>query len=103
MTTIITESGRTKELPAQLDVTEVAGLDQAGRIVVDYFGARNDREGAFMFGLTLCCNASDKGGEHEVYCRACYGTKPNADVGNYLYRESDGSFPGLDPVKEVRP
>lgn len=110
MTTIITEAGRVRPLPKWLDVEIVKGLDEAGRIVVDNFDAFNapDKEpGAltghpFLFGLTLCCNAYDKGMEWGVGCRACYGGKRNADEGNYLFRNPDGTFPGLDPVVEVR-
>ena len=108
--TIRTESGRMRRLPDGLDLERVAGLDPDGRIVVDDFDARNQpfvkREPGFhgylsepfMFGLTLCCNASDKGCEDGVYCRACYGGAPNADEGNYLFKAEDGSFPGLDPI-----
>lgn len=101
--TITTASGRTRTLPDTLDIKVVAGLDLDGRIVVDHFDARNAEPSKllgqpFMFGLTLCCDASDKGCEDGVYCRACYGSKPNADEGNYLYRASDGSFPDLDPI-----
>jgi len=106
MTAIITESGRRKRLPDGLDPQRVAGLDEDGRIVVDDFDARNaapitiagHTTNPFMFGLTLCCNASDKGVEDGIVCRGCYGSQ---DVGNYLYREDDGTFPGLDPIKEV--
>lgn len=91
----------------------IAGLDEDGRIVVDDFNAREapyvKREPGFtgylhepfMFGLTLCCQASDKGCEDGIFCRACYGSAPNADAGNYLYKEADGSFPGLDPIAEL--
>ena len=102
-TTITTESGRTKVLPDTLELHRVAGLDREGRIVVDDSDARNAEPSVvaghtiapFMFGLTLCCNASDKGVESGVVCRGCYG---ETDVGNYLYREPDGSFPELDPI-----
>lgn len=98
-----TESGRTVDLPESLDLTQVAGLDEDGRIVVDWFDARaKGKDGDFLFGLTLCCNASDKGCEDGVYCRSCYGGAPNADEGNYLFRKADGTFPGLDPTKEIR-
>jgi hypothetical protein len=108
-TRIVTQSGRSRTLPEKLEVSRVAGLDEDGRIVVDDFDARNAQPingsgwtlDPFMFGLTLCCNASDKGMEDGVYCRACYGAKPNADGGNYIYREADGSFPGLDPIAIV--
>jgi hypothetical protein len=107
-TTLKTASGRTFTLPPGLDPARVAGLDEEWRIVVDDFDARNSEPetvtfagGAqhtlhpFMFGLTLCCNASDKGAEGGTVCRGCYGRR---DVGNYIYRAADGSFPGLDPV-----
>lgn len=52
---------------------EVLGLDDEGRIVVKTtFGT--------IFGLTLCCNAFDKGIDTGVVCRACYGSY---DVGRY--------------------
>jgi hypothetical protein len=101
MTTITTTSGRTAALPKDLDLARVAGLDPEGRIVVDDFNARNadptrkGDEAPFMFGLTLCCNASDKGAEYGVVCRGCYGSD---EVGAYLYRADDGTFPGLDPI-----
>lgn len=96
MTTFTTASGRTATLPKGLDLARVAGLDEDGRIVVDDFDARNaTTEGAFMFGLTLCCNASDKGVEDGVVCRGCYGFN---ETGNYLFRAADGTFPGLDPI-----
>jgi hypothetical protein len=101
--TITTESGRTQVLPDTLDPDRVAGLDFEGRIVVDDFDARNAEPidlgnagtlNPFMFGLTLCCNASDKGIEDGVVCRGCYGYE---DTGNYIYRDKDGNFPDLDP------
>lgn len=112
-TTIHTASGRSKTLPKNLNLERVAGLDEAGRIVVDDHDARSpnatgitytDHNGEkradppFMFGLTLCCNASDKGTEDGICCRGCYGTD---DIGWYLYREPDGTFPELDPVVRV--
>jgi hypothetical protein len=114
-TTIITESGRERTLPDDLNLEIVCGLDEEGRIVVDWFDAFNEPyvpytkrdletyvSHPFVFGLTLCCDASDKGCEDGVYCRACYGSKPDADAGHYIYKEADGTFPGLDLVKEVR-
>jgi hypothetical protein len=118
MTTIVTASGARRELPESIDLEKVAGLDMEGRIVVDWFDARNPenvpvmREYAdgqkfldrpHLFGLTLCCNASDKGTEFGVVCRACYGAKRNADEGWYLFKEDDGTFPDLDPTVEVLP
>lgn len=110
MTTIRTQSGATRTLPATLDPTRVAGLDHEGRIVVDDFDARNAAPFQavgftivpHMFGLTLCCDASDKGTECGVVCRACYGTKPNADEGSYLFRAADGTFPDLDPIAHIQ-
>jgi len=105
MNTMMTESGRTKvipdrfmrekqEYPGQLTRDKIAGLDSEGRIVVDMFDARNG-SGDYLFGLTLCCNASDKGTEMGVVCRGCYSSH---DVGSYLWKAEDGSFPGLDRV-----
>jgi outer membrane receptor for monomeric catechols len=59
----------------------VLGLDADGRIVVNYYP--DDEDGGWTFGLTLCCNASNKGIESGVVCRACYGTRPTADEGDY--------------------
>lgn len=106
LATITTASGATRALPKQIDPSRVAGLDADGRIVVDDFDARNASpttvagfaQQPFMFGLTLCCDASDTGVEDGVVCRGCYGT---ADVGNYLFRAPDGTFPGLDPVASI--
>lgn len=119
MTTIVTASGRRKVLPNGLETERVAGLDADGRIVVDDFGAREMPAGAkfitgepYVFGLTLCCNASDKGMEDGVGCRGCHGLEGDlavardgrkviADIGSYLYRAKDGSFPGLDPISHL--
>lgn len=90
----------------------IAGLDPDGRIVVDDFDARNSEPEVrgpyadgrsyvhrpFMFGLTLCCQASDKGVEDGIVCRGCYSYE---ETGNYLYKEDDGSFPGLDPIADL--
>lgn len=108
---MITESGqevivRSDELARS---ERIAGADVAGRVVVDDFDARNKQPtkiGGYemtpsMFGLTLCCQASDKGTESGICCRACYGTKPDADEGFYLYRSADGSFPDLDPIRSL--
>ena len=102
--TLTTESGRTKELPLNLDPERVVGLDPDGRIVVNDFDAFNAEPKEiggivmqpFLFGLTLCCNASDKGLEDGVACRGCYSYE---EAGSYLFRAPDGSFPGLDPVR----
>lgn len=107
MTTVTTATGRTREVPLHLDPHRVVGLDEDGRLVVDDYGARDAVEEhhpggrlvrPFMFGLTLCCDAYDKGVEDGVVCRACFG---DADTGHYLFRAPDGSFPGLDPVVKV--
>lgn len=110
MSYMVTKSGRTKEIPAhmlreteeypmQMTRDKIAGLDADGRIVVDRFDARIAPADTkpFLFGLTLCCNASDKGTEHGAVCRCCYG----AEHGNYLWRAPDGSFPGLDPIDTI--
>lgn len=89
--------------PGSITRDMIAGLDTDGRIVIDQWGARTSTTSpsggrAFMFGLTLCCNASDKGTEHGVVCRSCFSS---AESGNYLFREPDGSFPGLDPIDHI--
>ena len=105
MATIVTQSGRSREIPAHhdhLDPTRIVGLDPDGRFVVDSFGALKRKlpeAGDFLFGLTLCCSASDKGVEDGIVCRGCYR---DYDTGRYLFRAADGGFSGLDPVKEVR-
>ena len=98
---LIAESGAFRTLPDRLDANEVAGLDSEGRIVVDRFDARQTKKpGSFLFGLTLCCDASDKGIEDGVVCRACYSYR---DTGSYLFLDPEtGAFPDLDPVKEIR-
>lgn len=106
-TVITTASGIVRRLPTNLEPGRVAGLDSEGRIVVDDFAARTSnplvRAGLtmrpFMFGLTLCCNASDKGVEDGVACRGCYGME---EIGSYLHKADDGTFPGLDPVVQFR-
>lgn len=98
------ESGRTVTVRSdELARSErIAGIDDEGRIVVDDFDARNakanGRTRPFMFGLTLCCQASDKGVEDGIVCRGCYGYD---ETGKYLFKESDGSFPELDPIKSL--
>lgn len=91
MTSIITASGRLCVLPEHIDSERVLGLDEDGRIVVNDFGADAD----FVFGLTLCCDAYDKGVEDGVVCRACYS---DSDIGSYIYRNADGEFPGIDRI-----
>lgn len=107
-----TVSGRTKQIPdfpqkqgypGQVTESCVAGLDPDGRIVIDPWGERNksydpEDRARYLFGLTLCCNASDKGTEHGVVCRGCYSSH---DTGSYLYQAQDGSFPELDPVESI--
>ena len=101
--TIVTATGRLaevrKSLVESVGLDNIAGLDEDGRVVVDNFGARaNPADGSFLFGLTLCCQASDKGAEDGVVCRGCYGDEETgADVGNYLFARN-GTFPGLDPA-----
>lgn len=103
MTTIVTKSGARKEIPANLKLERIAGLDPEGRIVV------NDSAPSFLFGLTLCCNASDKGAADGIVCRGCYGMdgdlavsrdgrKVIADTGDYLFPTPDGSYQGLDAL-----
>lgn len=88
-TTITTKSGRTRVLPEHVDPDEVLGLDEDGRIVI-----HPEWMGDHAFGLTLCCNAYDKGVEDGVVCRNCYGD----ENGNYLFfRDEAGTFLGLDP------
>lgn len=96
--TITLASGKTAEVPA--DLSNVVGMDDEGRIVVDHFDALADdaKDGAFLFGLTLCCNASDKGVEDGVVCRGCYSYD---DTGMYHFRNmADPScpFPGVDLI-----
>lgn len=85
-TALTTVSGRSREIPAHVDLATVVGLDADGRIVV-----REDWMGGAGFGLTLCCDAFDKGMEDGVFCRACYG----GDAGSYPF-ESE-----IDPVASL--
>jgi hypothetical protein len=97
MAAITTRSGRTRALPPHVDPDTVLGLDGDGRIVVQLEWMR-DCDEPYAFGLTLCCDAWDKGMEGGVYCRACYGGARNADAGNYLFfTDEGGAFLGLDP------
>ncbi len=92
--TITTVSGRTRVIPDRL-IDQVVGLDDEGRIVVDTHGYLNDTSNsAFLFGLTMCCDAFDKGVEDAVVCRGCYSTD---DTGNYLWFNGH-EFDGLDPI-----
>lgn len=99
--TVTLASGKTAKVPANID--NVVGIDVEGRIVVDHFDAftAEDRvatyadgmtltERPFVFGLTLCCNASDKGVEDGIACRSCYGME---EIGMYHHRLPDGSWP----------
>lgn len=103
MKTLKTVSGRTKQIeeypqeseyPGQFTQKDVMGLDQEGRIVINPF---QERDPDYLFGLTLCCDAFDKGAENGSVCRCCYGP----ESGSYLWKEEDGSFPGLDPVESI--
>lgn len=100
MTLITTASGRSRRVAAHVDTTEILGLDQDGRVVVQQDWMRGGSQGTYAFGLTLCCDAYDKGMEDGVYCRACHGEKSD-DAGNYLYEDADGNYPGLDPVESI--
>lgn len=75
--------------PEREDLT-VLGRDPEGRIVVRFYPHSPD--GGWTFGLTLCCNAVDKGVEDGVVCRGCYG---DTDVGVYSPRVAD-AFLGWD-------
>lgn len=99
MTQIKTASGRTRRVPAHVDTTTILGLDGAGRVVVQEDWMKSGD--AYAFGLTLCCDAWDKGMEDGIYCRACYGAKPDADAGHYMWADGNGDIPGLDPVVEL--
>lgn len=68
-TTVRFESGATREV---YNPDHIVGLSADGRIVVD------DGYG-YLFGLTLCCNAYDKGYSDGVFCRKCGGD----DAGEY--------------------
>lgn len=85
-TTVKFASGTTRSLPSEL-AQRVVGLSPDGRVVV------KDEWADYLFGLTLCCNAYDKGMENGVGCRACYGP----DAGEYFFW---GPPTGFDPVKE---
>jgi hypothetical protein len=93
MAQIKTASGRTKRVPAHVQIDTIVGLDEAGRVVV-----HEEWMGNHAFGLTLCCNAFDKGVEDGVVCRSCYSYEEH---GNYLFQAPDGSWPGLDPMVEL--
>lgn len=108
MKTLKTVSGKTKQIPdfpkeaeypGQITEADVVGLDLDGRIVVDVFHVRGKEynPNSYLFGLTLCCNAFDKGTEHGVVCRGCYGL----DSGKYIWIDSQGEFPGIDFVESI--
>jgi hypothetical protein len=71
-TTVKFESGATRRLDPDL-AKKVVGLTAEGRVVV------KDDFADYLFGLTLCCNAYDKGYEDGIYCRKCAGE----DAGEY--------------------
>lgn len=112
--TVRTRSGRMRRFRSGLDHTRIVGLDADGRVVVNDFDAfKADRasrpvtyggitstESPFLFGLTLCCNASDTGTEDGVVCRACYGTRSPYDEGAYLFMNADRAY-DLDPAVDV--
>lgn len=105
-TSIRTASGKTSRVPDHVDLRKIVGLDSEGRIVVDDYRAFATPPAApdsltrpFLFALSACCAAYDKGGESGVYCRSCYGD----EAGDYLFfRNADGSWLGLDPMVEIR-
>lgn len=98
---LTTQSGRT----VTVDHDELAksgrivGCDPEGRIVVNDLDFP-DSSAPFLFGLTLCCQASDKGVENGVVCRACYD---DSDIGSYLYPDAAGNYADLDPLKTLEP
>jgi len=101
---LTTKSGRkvTVDSDELAQSGRIVGADPEGRIVVNDFDAFNApaEHHPFLFGLTLCCQASDKGVENGIVCRGCYAYD---ETGSYLYREADGSFPGLDPIDTLEP
>lgn len=72
------DAARSLVEPVNPGTMKVLGLDGEGRIVVHYYPDSPD--GGWTFGLTLCCQATDKGSEFMVVCRGCYGTD---DIGSY--------------------
>lgn len=96
MATITTKSGRTATLMAHVDQSLVLGLDRDGRIVMD----STDDDCGFLFALTLCCQAYDKGASDGVVCRSCYGMD---DVGAYLFIDpKSGACPDLDVLVSLQ-
>jgi len=73
LTTVTFQSGATRDLHPAI-VPTVLGLSAEGRVVVQSEGM------PWTFGLTLCCNAYDKGMEDGAGCRACYSLD---DAGEY--------------------
>lgn len=88
--TLTFQSGKTREVRESIK-DQVVGLDDDGRIVVD--------QGMDMhYGLTLCCDAFDKGTADAVVCRSCYGT---TDTGAYYFPGPDGKIPApFDPIRK---
>ena len=89
----ITAARARRLLPPNLEVDRIVGLDASEdhRIVVDDFDAVAKatadpgvafRDAPFVFALTACCNASDKGVEDGIVCRGCYGYD---EVGDYMH------------------
>src|SRR3712207_3370486 len=95
-TQVVSASGQVRTLPDWLagGAGKGLGLDAEGRIVVHEEWMADE----MAFGLTLCCNAYDKGFEDGVYCRACYG----GDEGNYLFKFGRETFVGLDPMVRLQ-
>lgn len=74
-----------RSLPEGMASQDVLGWDQAESrwVVASSFGG-------VPFGLTICCNAYDKGAEDGIVCRRCYGT---ADTGRYYFGWSETAYP----------
>lgn len=86
-TTITTAAGQVVTLPYEQTDQPVLGLDAEGRVVLDM--------GDYGFGLTLCCQAWDKGLADDTCCRACYGPDTSA---YYFWGEAKGV---TDPAVSV--
>jgi len=84
-TTVVFRNGLSRTIPTDL-AARVIGMSAERRIVVQ------DEGFPWTFGLTLCCNAYDKGTEHGAACRACYGD----DAGEY---NAVVKHPVLDPAE----
>lgn len=77
------ESGATHDMSYTTNYP-VVGLDPEGRVVVDITSEMGlDNGQPYLFGLTLCCDAFDKGMENGVFCRACYGEKSDDAGANW--------------------